>query len=122
MATGTLLFLLGCVDGETVEGCGLDTTIPGWEPACSAVLIEYETDALVVVDDRLEAWLPQPLEDETYGGQTGNDLTLLFDGDLATGRVSTVTLADGGATVRIDATFDAGTVSGVVFPAREQGR
>lgn len=119
MTPGTLLWLLlapACTDASDPDACGLTTTLPGWTPACDASWDVYEEDALLEVDGRLEAWLPRPLEDVTYGGQTGNELTLLFDGELASGRISTVRLADTQTTVRIEATFDAGTISGVVFP------
>ncbi|MCP4808249.1 MAG: hypothetical protein GY913_27965 [Proteobacteria bacterium] len=122
MPWGTLLLALACTASEPVDTCGVETTIPGWTPGCEATLSLYEDDALLLVDDRLEAWLPRPLEDTSYGGQTGNDLTLLFDGELATSRISLVTLADEQTTVRIDATFSAGTVSGVVFPRVEDVR
>lgn len=115
MTVGTLLLMLGCA-GSTGNGCGVETTIADWVPDCSAVLVFFEEETRFELDDRLEGYLPADADDGVYGGQSGNVATLLFDGELATQRVSTLTLGDDGATVRIRADFAEGSVDGVVFP------
>ena len=115
MLAGTLLSLLACA-GPDPGGCGVDTTIEDYTPACSAVLVFFEEETRFELDDRLEGFLPADAADGVYGGESGNSATLLFDGELATARVSTLTLGDEGETVRVRADFPSGSVDGVVFP------
>ncbi|HJN76874.1 MAG TPA: hypothetical protein QGF58_23300 [Myxococcota bacterium] len=115
MPLGTLLAALACTASST-GGCGIETTIEDWVPDCAAVLVFFEEETRFELDDILEGYLPADAEDGVYGGQSGNSATLLFDGELATARVSTLTLGDDGETVRVRADFPTGTVDGVVFP------
>ena len=69
------------------------------------------------VDGRLTAFLPPNVQaDVSYGGLSGNPLTILLDDDLAISRESTLTFGPDFLSARILAVFDAGQVSGVLEP------
>jgi len=115
MLAGSLLSSLACTAAEP-PGCGVETTVADYAPECVAVLVFFEEETRFELDDRLEGYLPAEAVDGVYGGETGQEATLLFDGELATARVSTLTLEDEGATVRVRADFPSGSVDGIVFP------
>ena len=107
--------LLACAE-PAQPSCDLRSTVPSYEPACEdALLVLWPDESRLRVDGRVEALLPpDPQEDTTYGGTSGNPLTLLLDEELADSQMTTLTLGPGRETARLDAALDSGNIWGVV--------
>jgi hypothetical protein len=113
-----LSLMISCTSPSPDSGCELVSTVPSYVPACSAVLALFPEESRLLVDDRLEAYLPPDLQSGTvYGGASGNALTLLLDEMLGDARTTTVVFGDGLTSAHIEASFESGSVSGVVHPS-----
>lgn len=112
--------LIACTDGE--PACELRSTVASYTPACEAWLVVYPEEARVFIDEVLVAYLPPaPQPNTTYGGQSGNAMTVILDEELANARGSTLTFGPDLGEARIDFRFDSGEVVGVVFPQIAEG-
>lgn len=112
------LLSLACTSPEDLKPpCELNSSYPGYTPACSAVLAQFPEESRLQIDGRLTAFLPPDVQAETpYGGLSGNPLTILLDEDLAISRESTLTFGPEFLSARIVAVFVDGEVSGVLVP------
>lgn len=107
---------------KPAEECKLTSTLDAFEPSCSGELITYVGETrlfLYGTGGSLTAYLPPDVAPGTYGGNSGNGLTVILDTgtdqELANDRLSTVTVAwveDAEAQVRIALEFDGGKVTG----------
>jgi hypothetical protein len=106
--------------------CTLVSNVADYQPICEdAVLAQYGDESRLVVPSdsgALVAYLPGDLSEETYGGTSGNPLTILLDLDggtsFAQARSSHVTIARldlYDAELQITASFEAGTIEGPLF-------
>ena len=110
---------VGC---KSAEECKLTSTVDGFEPSCTGELITYVGETrlfLYGTGGSLTAYLPPDLGPGTYGGNSGNGLTVIFDTgtdqELANERLSTVTVAwveEAEAQVRIAFEFEGGQITG----------
>ena len=117
-------YLLGLSCAEPLDNCGLSSTVPDYQPSCEeALLVLWPDESRLRVDGRLEAVLPpDPQQNTTYGGTSGNPLTLFLDEELADAVETTVTLGPELATARIDARIGSGRIEGVVDLEQVQGQ
>ncbi len=112
-----LSLMIACTSPSPDSGCELVSTVPSYVPACSATLALFPEESRLLVDDRLEAFLPPDVQPGTvYGGASGNALTLLLDDLLGEPRTTTVVFGEGLASARVEASFETGSVYGVVHP------
>jgi len=117
-----LLLVAGCPEPPP-DACSLSSTVPDYTPACEAALVTWPDEVRLRVDGRIEALLPpDPEEDTTYGGTTGNPMTVFLDEELGEAWESTITLGPERSTARLDLTFATGTVVGVVDLEQLQGQ
>jgi len=108
----TLLLSLGCAPKDE---CGLASSVPGYAPACDAWLVTYPDETRLFVDEIFVAYFPSaPRPNTTYGGTTGNPITVLLGDRLAETRKTTVEFGGELSAVWLDATFDDGEVIGPV--------
>ena len=116
--TALCLWCAACTSTDPPpELCELNSSYPGYTPECSAVLAQFPEESRLQVDGRLTAFLPPNVQaDVSYGGLSGNPLTILLDDDPAISRESTLTFGPDFLSARILAVFDAGQVSGVLEP------
>jgi hypothetical protein len=116
-----LMLLAGCPEPPS-EDCLLTSTVEGYEPACDAALVFWDEETRLRIDGRVEALLPaDPEQDTTFGGTTGNPMTVFLDEELGEARESTLTLGPGLTSARLDLEFPSGRVEGIVQLEQLQG-
>lgn len=114
--------LAGC---QPADDCGFQTSFDAFTPDCGGVeLITQAGESRFLLPSEgtglLTAYLPENLEETTYGGETGNYLHVILqfdDGSSAQAlqRRTTLTIGRLGATdaeIHLDAVFDDGDVRG----------
>ena len=123
--TATALVILAAIPAAGCapeEGCGLSSTVADYSPRCEAALVLWPDESRLFVDDRLVAYLPpDPQPGTVYGGTTGRPITVLLDEQLAVSRATTVAFLGSLDTLRIDAQFEAGELSGTLDAVVEEG-
>lgn len=118
------LFSLACLLGacQPDDDCKMSSTVPGFEPLCRGTLNRYVGENRLFVSGtgaEVIAYLPGELEPGTYGGTSGNPLTVILatpEGEsLGIDRLTTVTFARIEATeaeLRLQFEFDEGVIEG----------
>lgn len=120
LAAAALLALSAC---KADEDCVMTSALESFEPLCSGEMIQYVGETRVFIYGQggtLTAFLPEEVVVGTYGGTSGNPLTVILDqtgGEelLADDRLSTLTFAridEEEAELRILADFDGQAIKG----------
>jgi hypothetical protein len=121
---------MACADNPP---CSIDSTVSGFEPDCSAsVLVRYDDESRFILPDAqgrgaMTAYLPAELEEQTYGGTTGQYLLVLLELEdtdtAANARTTTLELDDlthSQANISISVELDSGRVTGTTSCEVEQ--
>ena len=132
----SLTFLLSLACAPPLE-CTLQSTLEGFQPDCSAELVQYPQESRLALSGdsgTLLAYLPPELQPETiYGGTSGSPLIVILELALPSGvartlspieRTSTLSLIDlrvGSADLYLSLSFEEGALSGPIsVPVRRE--